>query len=179
MPLPQVTGEFDARGRRPVGALCGCRAVQCAVTTSLIVIILEIRQLLMKINGIPEERAIEVFAPDRPDQSFDEWMGHRDIRHGFDFLDLEDPQIREPPVKPKERIVVGANPPRRSLPVMAWLNRRHRDGPSTYSPAMPNPTMRRVNTSMTTRTQWLRRRIDSHRNRSALHSRVRRLASVI
>ena len=84
-----------------MGAFCGCRAVQCAVTASPIVIILEICQLLMKINGIPEERAIEVFAPDRPDQSFDEWMGHRDIRHGFDFLDLEDLQISEPPMKPK------------------------------------------------------------------------------
>ncbi len=105
MPLPQVTGEFGARGRRSVGAFCGCRASQCVVTTSPIVIILEIRELLMKINGIPEERAIEVFAPDRPDQSFDEWMG----------------------------------------------------------PAMPNPTMRRVNTSMTTRTQWLRNRSTLHR----------------
>ena len=37
------------------------------------------------------------------------------MRDGFDFLDLEDSQVREPPVKAKQWIVVGAYPPRLRL----------------------------------------------------------------
>src|ERR1700747_1077072 len=43
---------------------------------------------------------------------------------------------------------------------------RHTDMPSMDAGAMPNPTIRRVKTSMTSITQWLRMRIDSTRNRS-------------
>jgi len=32
------------------------------------------------------------------------------MRDGFDFLDLEDSQVREPPVKAEQWIVVGAYP---------------------------------------------------------------------
>jgi hypothetical protein len=37
------------------------------------------------------------------------------MRNGFDFLDLEDSQVGEPPVKAKQRIVVGAYPLRLRL----------------------------------------------------------------
>src|SRR6202047_5269161 len=38
---------------------------------------------------------------------------------------------------------------------------RHTDTPSMHAGAMPNPMMRRVKTSMTSITQWLRKRMDS------------------
>src|SRR6202008_1042109 len=51
-------------------------------------------------------------------------------------------------------------------PAVAQLNMWHTDMPSMDAGAMPNPTIRRVKTSMTRITQWLRMRIDSTRNRS-------------
>lgn len=90
------------------------------------------------------------------------------MRDGFDFLDLEDPKVGEPPVESEQRIVVGADPRRWHIAGNGLVNSRHRVGPSMCSLPMPNPMMRRVNTSMTTRTQWLRRRIDSQRKRSTL-----------
>lgn len=66
----------------------------------------------MKAERIPEERAVEVFAPKSPDQSFNEGMRHRGVQHGFEFLDLEDPKVGEPPVESEQRIVIGADPRR-------------------------------------------------------------------
>jgi hypothetical protein len=69
-----------------------------AVNTNAIVIVLEVFELALKVARIPEERVVEVFAPNSPDQSFNEGMRHRGMRHGFDFLDLEGPKVGEPPV---------------------------------------------------------------------------------
>ena len=52
---------------------------------------------------------------------------------------------------------------------MAWLNIRQTDMPSLGAGATPNPTMLRVNTSMITKTQWLRNKMDSQRSMSILH----------
>lgn len=46
--------------------------------------------------------------------------------------------------------------------------RRYPAGPSMYPPPIPKPMMRRVNTSITTSTQWLRSRIDSQRKKATL-----------
>jgi hypothetical protein len=52
---------------------------------------------------------------------------------------------------------------------MIWLNIRQTDTPQGSARLTPKPMIRRVNTSITTMTQWLRRSIDSQRNRSTLH----------
>ena len=46
---------------------------------SLVVIGADVFDIAMKIDRIPEERVVEIFAPDGPDQSFHEWVRHRDI----------------------------------------------------------------------------------------------------
>src|SRR5271169_3313957 len=51
---------------------------------------------------------------------------------------------------------------------MARLNIRQSAPPSTVPAWTPNPMIRRVYRSMTTRTQWVRKVADSHRNRSVL-----------
>lgn len=61
----------------------------------LVVVGLESFQLPIKIHRIPEERTIEVFARNRPNQSLDEGMRHRSVRYGLDLPDLEDPQVGE------------------------------------------------------------------------------------
>src|SRR5450830_618603 len=55
------------------------------------------------------------------------------------------------------------------FPAMIWLNIRQTDTPQRSARSTPKPMIRRVNTSITTMTQWLRRSIDSQRNRSTLH----------
>src|SRR5882672_6344889 len=52
---------------------------------------------------------------------------------------------------------------------MIWLNIRQIEAPQRSARSTPKPMIRRVNTSITTMTQWLRRSIDSQRNKSTLH----------
>ena len=56
-----------------------------------VVIGAEFFELAVKIDRIPEERVVQIFAPDRPDQSFYERVRDRGVGHRFDLLDLEDP----------------------------------------------------------------------------------------
>ena len=64
----------------------------------------------MKIDRIAEERMVEIFAPDGTDQSFHEWVRHRDIGHRLDLRDLEDPQVRGPPVKAEQWVAIRTDP---------------------------------------------------------------------
>ena len=52
------------------------------------------------------------------------------------------------------------------FPAMIWVNIRQTDTPQGSARSTPKPMIRRVNTSITTMTQWLRRSIDSQQNRS-------------
>ena len=56
-----------------------------------VVIGAEFVELPVKIDRNPEEHVILVFAPDRPDQSFHEWVRRGDVGYRLDLLDLEDP----------------------------------------------------------------------------------------
>jgi hypothetical protein len=61
------------------------------VDANAVVIGSEVFELSVKINRIPEECAVEVFAPNGPDQSLNEGMGDRGVGYRFDLLDLENP----------------------------------------------------------------------------------------
>ena len=74
-----------------------------------VVIIPEFAQLARQVEGIPEEYAIEILTADRADEPFDERMRKRDVRNRLDFPDLEYPQVGQPTVKAKQRIVIGAD----------------------------------------------------------------------
>ena len=87
-------------------------------------------------------------------------MRERSVRHRLDRLNLEDVQIDEPAVEAKERVVAGTDALGRLWPVLARLNIRHTATPSRAADSTPKPMMRRMKTSMTSITQWLRRRID-------------------
>ncbi len=73
----------------------------------------------MRINQIPEERMVEIFAPDGTDQSFHEWVRHRDIGHRLDLRDPGDPQVRGPPVKAEQWVVIRIDPNGGGWPAMA------------------------------------------------------------
>jgi hypothetical protein len=69
----------------------------------------EFAKLARQVHGVPEEHLIKVLTSDSSDQPFDERMRDRSVWNRFDFLDLKDPQVGEPAVESKRRIVVGTN----------------------------------------------------------------------
>lgn len=64
----------------------------------------------VQIDRIPLKRVIQIFAPDRPDSSFDERVRHRSVRHRPDLPDVENPQVRVPSMKAEQRIVSRTDP---------------------------------------------------------------------
>ena len=83
------------------------------MTTVTIVVSLEFAQLPRQIDCIPEEHAIKILAPNRADQSFNERMRNWDVRNWLDLFDLDHAQVGKPTVETKQRIVVGAQMPRK------------------------------------------------------------------
>jgi hypothetical protein len=78
---------------------------------------LEFGQLPFQITGIPEQHMVEKFSPHRPDQALHEWVGQGCMRHGLDFIDLQNPQVRRPPVRLEQGIVIRTEMSRCILPV--------------------------------------------------------------
>src|SRR5262249_48420529 len=56
---------------------------------------------------MPEQHMVEKFSSDRPDQALYEWVGHGHKRRGLDFVDLQNPKVRRPPVRLEQRIMIG------------------------------------------------------------------------
>src|SRR5580704_10329748 len=132
-----------------------------------VVIHFVIVQLARQVRGVPKKYPIKVLPPDCSDETLDERMRNRSARNRFNFLDLQHAQVCEPAVKTKEWIVIRTEVFRFRLPSSGAIEHAaHRYMPSMDVGAMPNPMIRRVKTSMTSITQWLRRRIDSTRNKS-------------
>ena len=55
----------------------------------------------MEVAAIPEEDLVEILAPKGTDQPLDERMRARHEGDALDFLDVENSQIRSPPMKPE------------------------------------------------------------------------------
>ena len=69
---------------------------------------LEVGKFPFKITGIPEQYMVETFSPRRADQALHEWVGPGHMRHGLDFVDLQNPQVRRPTVHLEQRVMIGA-----------------------------------------------------------------------
>ena len=81
-----------------------------------VVIISEFIQLPRQVDGVPEEYAIKVLAPDCSDQPFDERMRDRSVGDRLDLLDLEDAQVGEPAVEaPGRDSALLRHPPLRTV----------------------------------------------------------------
>src|SRR5215472_2505973 len=89
-----------------------------------------------------------------------------DVGNGLDFRYFKDSKIGLPSMESIQRIMIGAEG---TLSVD-----RSSEHPAPATPSMmprgaPDPTMRRVNWSITTRTQCVVKVADAHRNKSQLH----------
>ncbi len=78
------------------------------MAASLVIVRLELGKLAFQITGIPEQHSVEKFSADRPDQALHKWVGHGHMRQGLDFLDVQNPKVRRPPVCLEQRIMIGA-----------------------------------------------------------------------
>ena len=90
--IRQLTCVFPA-------SLQGRSTAESGVNAPLVVIGSELIQLAMQIEAVPEEGVVEILAPKRSDQPLDEWMRARREGDGFEFLDVENSQIRAPAMK--------------------------------------------------------------------------------
>jgi hypothetical protein len=78
--LPPIRPET----RSSAGSVrAGRRRASCPrrVRAMLVVVLLELEELPLEISRGPEQHAIQTFAPYDPNQSFDDRMGARHVRH--------------------------------------------------------------------------------------------------
>src|ERR1700687_1186521 len=108
MLLPTVVIQCSGSGAECAGALRRCGSGERAMNALAVVVIPECLQLSRQVDRVPEKQAVQVLAPDRPDQALDEGMRDRGVRNRLDLVDLEPTQVGEPAVKAKQRIVIGA-----------------------------------------------------------------------
>ena len=92
-------------------------ALQRRVAAYLVVVDLEVAKFSFKITGIPEQHLVEIFSPRRSDQALHEGVGPGHMRHGLDFVDLQNPQVRRPTVRLEQRIMIRAEVSRGALPM--------------------------------------------------------------
>jgi hypothetical protein len=74
MPLPSIPGEFSGGGQRSASTVGGRHSAERAVIAMTIVVVLEGSQLSIKIDRIPEECAVQILAPNGPNQALNEGM---------------------------------------------------------------------------------------------------------
>jgi len=79
--------------------LCRRGAIQRPVNSMLVAVVSKGLELAREIDRVPEKRVIQEFAPDRSDQTLNEWMRDRNVGHGLDLFDREHAQVGEPAMK--------------------------------------------------------------------------------
>src|SRR5271163_1781886 len=92
--------------RRSATALSRSDSDQSGVAAMPVVVTFVEVELPFKIALVPKQSLIEIFARDGPDQSLDESMRAGCAGNGLDFINLEDPKVRQPALKTKQRIVI-------------------------------------------------------------------------
>jgi hypothetical protein len=118
-----------------------------------VIVVTERPKLVLQIRSIPIERMIQTFLPKGSDEPFDERMRNRDIQHGRDRFDTEDPQVGLPAVEVTEGIVVEPEPKALALTRDSLLKSLHKAGASTVTRCTPKPMSRRLNWSTGINTQ--------------------------
>lgn len=79
------------------------------MTPLVIVEIPKAKQLILQVASSPKGHDVEVLSPDCPDESFNERMRNRQVKHGFDFGNLEYLKICLPSVKSEQWVIITAD----------------------------------------------------------------------
>src|SRR5208337_3729189 len=104
---PVIRIEACGRRRKCTAPLSRREPAQSGVTAIPVVIRLVGFQLELEIALAPKQCPVEKLSPYCPDQSLHESMRAGRAGNGLDLVDLEYPKVRQPAMKPEQRIVVG------------------------------------------------------------------------
>ena len=69
---PTEVGEVRGRGARRFRDVLRCLSVQTAMDSCRVVVSPKATKITLKVNGIPEQRLVEIFSPGRADRSLHE-----------------------------------------------------------------------------------------------------------
>src|SRR6266849_4801721 len=105
--LPTIRAELRA-GAALVWDRIRRTPVQPRMGAITVVVTLKLEELHLQIGGRPEEGAVEAFPANGANESFDEWMRERRVRHRLDLFHVEDAQVRLPLVGLVHPIMVRA-----------------------------------------------------------------------
>src|SRR5262245_34905037 len=98
---PSIAGKDSPGGRRLARSFSRGTTIERLVNAMVVVIISELFQLSLQIDGVPDQHVVKKLPAYRPDQPFHKRMGHRYVRDRLDLFDLEDAQVGEPPMETK------------------------------------------------------------------------------
>ena len=98
---PSVVIKDGMGGRWFARSFSGSAATERLMNAIFVVIISELFQLSLQVDGVPDEHVIKKLTSYRPDQPFDERMGHGYVRDRLDLFDLEYAQVGEPTLETK------------------------------------------------------------------------------
>jgi hypothetical protein len=117
--LPSIVIK-DRMGRRWLtGSFSWSAATERLMDAIVVVIDSELFQLALQVDGVPNEHVIKKLSSNCPDQSFDERIGHGDVRHRFDLRDLEYAQVGRPTVRARRVLGARSTAMRRRAPALA------------------------------------------------------------
>ena len=71
-----------------------------------VVVLPEVHEFSLKVLNIPKEDVIKVFTANGTDESLDEGMRAGCIGNAFDFVDIQDAEIRLPALIPEQRVII-------------------------------------------------------------------------
>src|SRR5262245_52180938 len=98
---PRVVSKDRMGGWRLARSFSRGATVERLVNAMVVVIISELFQLSLQIDGVPDQHVVKKLPAYRPDQPFHKRMGLRYVRDRLDLFDLEDAQVGEPPMEMK------------------------------------------------------------------------------
>src|SRR5271169_4338640 len=86
---PGVAVKDRRGGRRSARSFCRSMAVERLVNAMRVVIIFELFQLSLQVDGVPDQHVVQKLPSYRANQPFHKRMRHGYIRDRFDLFDLK------------------------------------------------------------------------------------------
>ena len=98
---PSVVIKDGMGGRRFARPFSRSAATERLVNAICVVVISELFELSLHVDGVPDEHVIKKLPSYRPNQPFHEWMRRGYERDRLDLVDIEYTQVGEPTMETK------------------------------------------------------------------------------
>ncbi|MFT5394401.1 MAG: hypothetical protein ACI8PT_004612 [Gammaproteobacteria bacterium] len=94
-----------------------------------VVLELEVGEFWLKVARVSKQNVIEKLSPSGANQPFNEGMRNPDVGNRFDFVDFQYPQVGLPAMKLKQRVLIGTEISRWTLPIKNVIEHAAHGGP--------------------------------------------------